>query len=157
MADKNQPLGYVRHDAGMAVEHASDGFVDFGSLDGLEAAVGRAEMATVRPNVAVAWSRAAGREFPVAAAALGRGVAASGADAAPAMSRRRFDVALRAGSGLHGRVAHLPNRGDEAKLAELAKVQQRHTRMLEKIMELVRGRRGKALDAGGNQPFVFGP
>ncbi len=145
-------IEYVQGDRRAEAEPAFDGFVDFGSWDGLEAAIGRAELAAARTDQTRVW----GREFLPAASAPGRRFAVGGTDAVSASAGSELGSNRRAEASLHGVLAHPSGCGDAAKLAELAKVQQRHTRALEQITELVQRRREKPMDAAGNQPFEFG-
>ncbi len=153
MKNKSKPWRYVQADGVRAGEHASDGYADFGSLDGLEAGVGRAETAAAR-IWAGAWSKAAEGDFRLTMRA---------ADIAPpsgeetARLRQQAGVAGQPRGGL-GEVVAQGTRGREvAELAQLARVQQRHTRALEKIRALVERMERKNVDAAVEQPFEFGP
>lgn len=150
-------MEYVQGDRHAAAEPASDGFADFGSLDGLEAAIGRAEQAAARSDQTRVWGLVVGREFLPAASAPGRRLALGRTNALSASAGPELDSNRRSEASLQGVLAHSSGCGDAARLAELAKVQQRQARALEKITELVQRRREKTMDAAGNQPFEFGP
>ncbi|NNM89165.1 MAG: hypothetical protein HKL95_11690, partial [Phycisphaerae bacterium] len=62
-------IKYVQGDRQAQAEPASDGFADFGSLDGLEAAIGRAELAAARTGQTRVADSAVGRGFLPAASA----------------------------------------------------------------------------------------
>jgi hypothetical protein len=141
-------MEYVQGDRHAAAAPASDGFPDFGSLDGLEAAIGRAELAAADPgrdrgrqrainHGLLPASSARGLQFmasrPAHQSARGPGVMAANAAAQPS-SRRTVDS-----------------------LAELARVQQRHTRKLKNILQLLKPKRDNPMDAASNSPFDFLP
>ncbi len=148
MTHSIRPTTYVPTDHPAADQHASDGFPDFGSLDGLEAALGSAELAAADPAQDRGRQRAINQGFLPASSARGLHFMAS----RPAHQSARGPGAVAANAA-----AQSASRGTGDRLAELAQMQERHSRALEKITELVQRRREKTMDAAGNQPFEFGP
>lgn len=148
MTHRNDLMKYVPHDRPEANQHASYGFPDFGSLDGLEAAIGSAELASADPGRDRGRQRAINQSFLTASSARGLGY----------MTFLPVHQSAHGPGAVEANAAAQPSsRGAGDRLAELARVQERHTRALEKITELVQRRREKTMDAAGNQPFDFGP
>ncbi len=143
-----RPTTYVPTDHPAADQYASDGFPDFGSLDGLEAAIGSAELAAADPARDRGWQRAINQGFLPASSARGLGFMAS----------RPAHQSARGPGGMAANAAAQPSsRRTVDSLAELARVQQRHSRKLENILQLLKPQRDNPMDAASNSPFDFIP